>query len=102
VLANVIEASGVPFSPHDCRRTFSTTAANLLPELVLKRLLNYAVGDDVTAGHYVHLGEADLRGAWQRVADRITKKAPQPPAAQWRSEGRPDHARKTAPGRGPD
>lgn len=73
----IIEHCGVPFSPHDCRRTFSTIAANLLPELVLKRLLNHAVGDDVTAGHYVHLDEATLRGAWQRVADFIYKKAAQ-------------------------
>ncbi len=76
-IARIVAASGAPFSPHDCRRTFSTTAANLLPELVLKRLLNHAVGDDITAGHYVHLDEATLRGAWQTVGDFIAKKASQ-------------------------
>ncbi|HKO52132.1 MAG TPA: hypothetical protein VJV79_30700 [Polyangiaceae bacterium] len=78
-IARIIEQSGAAFSPHDCRRTFSAMAANLLPELVLKCLLNHAVGDDVTAGHYVHFSEADLRGAVQRVADYLTKKSSQRP-----------------------
>jgi hypothetical protein len=37
--------------------------------------VNHAEGGDVTAGHYVHLDEATLRGAWQRIADFISKKA---------------------------
>jgi integrase len=73
----IIKASGVPFSPHDCRRTFASIAANLVPELVLKSLLNHAAGNDVTQGHYVHLDEATMRGAWQKLADTIDKLASQ-------------------------
>jgi integrase len=42
--------SGVPFSAHDCRRTFSAIAAGVLPGYVVKRLLNHADGNDVSAG----------------------------------------------------
>jgi integrase len=75
----IIKQSGVPFSPHDCRRTFISIAAALVPGYTVKRLVNHAEGGDVTAGHYVHLDEATLRGAWQRVAAFIMKKASQRP-----------------------
>ena len=67
----VIEATGIEFSAHDCRRTFATIAAARLPGYVVKRLLNHSAGNDVTAAHYVHLDEATLRNAWQVVADAV-------------------------------
>lgn len=76
-LAMIVKASGVPFSAHDCRRTFATIAAGLLPGYVVKTLLNHASAGDVTAGHYVHLDEATLRTAWQRVADYILEQLAQ-------------------------
>lgn len=76
-IARIIRESSVPFSPHDCRRTFSSIAASALPGYTVKRLMNHANGNDVTAAHYVNLDEATLRGAWQAVADIITKKASQ-------------------------
>ncbi len=75
--AAIIKQSGVPFSPHDCRRTFISIAASLVPGYTVKRLVNHADGGDVTSAHYVHLDEATLRGAWQTVADFIMKKASQ-------------------------
>ena len=70
-LRKIVRASGVDFSAHDCRRTFATIAASLLPGYLVKRLLNHADGVDVTAGHYVHLDEATLRAAWQTIADFV-------------------------------
>lgn len=49
----------------------------MLPGYIVKRLVNHADGGDVTAAHYVNIDEATLRGAWQTVADIITKKASQ-------------------------
>jgi integrase len=72
--AAIIKQSGVPFSPHDCRRTFISIAAALVPGYVVKRLVNHADGNDITAGHYVRLDEATLRAAWQTVADFIESK----------------------------
>ena len=78
-LQSIIAATGIPFSAHDCRRTFATIAAARLPGYVVKRLMNHADGNDVTGAHYVHLDEATLRAGWQVVADAIVG-APRMPA----------------------
>jgi integrase len=69
-LRQIIDASGVTFSAHDCRRTFATVAAARVPGYVLKALLNHSASNDVTSG-YVHPDEDMLREAWQTVADLI-------------------------------
>jgi integrase len=79
-LRKIVKASGVAFSAHDCRRTFGTIAASLLPGYLVKRLLNHADGADVTAGHYIHLDEQTLRAGWQTVADFVMLRA-KPPRA---------------------
>jgi integrase len=80
-LRKIVKASGVAFSAHDCRRTFGTIAASLLPGYLVKRLLNHADGADVTAGHYIHLDEQTLRAGWQTVADNVMLRA-KPPRAK--------------------
>lgn len=75
-LQSIIAATGIEFSAHDCRRTFATVAASRLPGYVVKRLMNHAAGNDVTAAHYVHLDEATLRAGWQVVADAIVPRSP--------------------------
>src|SRR5699024_6265035 len=42
---------------------------------LLTRLINHAVNNDVTLGHYVGKGEAQLRAGWQTVADFVAKAA---------------------------
>jgi integrase len=69
----VIEASGVPFTLHDLRRTFITIAESLdIPGYALKRMLNHADGSDVTAGYIVASVER-LREPMQKVADYLTR-----------------------------
>ena len=70
-LQAIIDATGIPFSAHDCRRTFASIAAARLPGYVFKHLMNHAAGGDVTAAHYVHPDEDTMRAAWQTVADAI-------------------------------
>jgi len=50
----MVADSGVPFTPHDLRRTFATTAERLDMSMVtIKRLLNHrATEDDVTVGYF--------------------------------------------------
>lgn len=67
----VSEASGVPFSLHDLRRTFITVAESLdIPAYALKRLLNHRADGDVTGG-YIVMGVERLRAPVERVAARI-------------------------------
>jgi integrase len=69
----ISEASGVTFTPHDCRRTFATVAESLdIPAYALKRLLNHKNGADVTAGYIVANVER-LREPMQRITDFIVK-----------------------------
>jgi integrase len=70
-LRKIMKASGVAFSAHDCRRTFGSIAASLLPGYVVKRLMNHGHGNDVTGAHYVNLDERTLREGWQKVDDFI-------------------------------
>ena len=67
----VTKASGVDFSPHDCRRTFATIAeAVSLPMSMIKRLMNHVTTNDVTGG-YIVTEEETLRQAINKVADYI-------------------------------
>lgn len=71
----VAAASGVPFSPHDLRRTFLTIAESLdIPAYALKRLANHKMKGDVTAGYIVTSVER-LRKPMQQIADFILSAA---------------------------
>lgn len=63
------KASGIPFCPHDLRRTFATVADSLdIPGYAVKALLNHKNGADVTAGYIVADVER-LRRPMQRITD---------------------------------
>jgi integrase len=67
----ITKASGVDFSPHDCRRTFATIAEAVnLPMSMIKRLMNHVTTNDVTGG-YIVTEEETLRIAINKVADYI-------------------------------
>ena len=53
------------------RATSASIAEELVSSAALKRMLNHAVGADVTLGHYVGKSEGQLRAGWQTVADFI-------------------------------
>ena len=56
---------------HGLRATFASVAEELVSGGVLKRMMNHAAGGDVTLGHCVGKGEAQLRAGWQVVADFV-------------------------------
>jgi len=67
----VVDASGVEFSPHDCRRTFATIAEGVhLPLIMTKRLMNHVTTNDVTGG-YIITEEETLRAAINKIAGYI-------------------------------
>ncbi len=67
----VIALSSVEFTFHDLRRTFITIAESLdISIYALKRLLNHAGGNDVTAG-YIIMDIERLRDPMQHITDRI-------------------------------
>lgn len=69
--SKVIEASGVEFTFHDLRRTFSSIAENLdYGQYTIKRLLNHTVSSDVTEG-YVQISDKKLRMAMQEIEDIV-------------------------------
>lgn len=65
------EAVAPGITPHKLRHTFASVAEDLVSGYALKRMLNHTDGGDVTGGHYVGKSEAQLRAAWQTVADFI-------------------------------
>jgi integrase len=71
-IERITEESGVPFTLHDLRRTFITTAESLdISAYALKRLLNHrAAQSDVTAGYIVHDVER-LRRPMQMITDKL-------------------------------
>jgi integrase len=74
-MAKVIVDSGVEFTLHDLRRTFTTIAESLdVPAYAIKRLLNHKMKSDVTAG-YIVMDVERLRGPIQRITDYILEKA---------------------------
>jgi integrase len=71
----VADASGVPFTLHDLRRTFITIAEGLdIPPYALKRLLNHRTDGDVTGG-YIVMDVERLRRPVERIALRIRELA---------------------------
>lgn len=70
-LEQVTLKTGVEFSSHDLRRTFATIAeAALLPETIIKRLLNHATDNNVTSG-YIRTEANTLKQAVDRIAEFI-------------------------------
>jgi integrase len=77
-MAAINATAGVEgITAHKLRHTFASVAAELVPIYALKAMLNHRGGSDVTAAHYVHVGEGQLRAAWQAVADYIEQAAAQ-------------------------
>lgn len=70
------EAEVEGITPHKLRHTFASVAEELVSGYALKRMLNHSdSGNDVTGAHYVGKSEAQLRRAWQTVADFIEETA---------------------------
>lgn len=81
-IVNVVVTSGIPFSPHDLRRTFASIVSRLgdrLSYYTTKRLLNHRTSD-VTQG-YVQFDLEQLRGAMQAVEDFVLAHAARKSAA---------------------
>jgi hypothetical protein len=89
---------------HGLRATFASIAEELVSGGALKRMLNHATGGDVTLGHYVGKSEAQLRAAWQTVADFVdvaaAKEAQPAPASSVRIS-LPTQRRGTSPALAP-
>lgn len=66
--------TGLWITPHDLRRTFLSIGADILPELVLKRLVNHVNSANVTEGYIIKAVD-DLRDAMQRLETRILQLA---------------------------
>lgn len=72
-MAHVTKASGIAFTVHDLRRTFITIAESLdISAYALKRLLNYKMTNDVTAG-YIIADVERLRKPMQLITHFILK-----------------------------
>lgn len=70
-IAAVTRQTGIAFSSHDLRRTFATIAeAALLPETLIKKLLNHETNNNVTGG-YIRTEADTLRQAIDRIAGFI-------------------------------
>lgn len=65
---DIVEAkTGIPFSPHDLRRTFNLIAKNCgIDEPTRKKLLNHKF-QDVTNKHYTPIEADDLRPAMEAI-----------------------------------
>lgn len=74
-LAWINARAGTTVQGHALRATFASVAEELVSGGALKRMLNHATGADVTLGHYIGKSEAQLRAAWQEVADFIDAEA---------------------------
>lgn len=67
-LDQVTLKTGIEFSSHDLRRTFATIAeASLLPETIIKRLLNHTTDNNVTGG-YIRAEFNTMKQAIDRIA----------------------------------
>jgi integrase len=72
-LAAINATAETAVKPHGLRSTFASVAEELVSAYTLKRMLNHADSGDVTGAHYVGKSEAQLRAAWQTVADFVVK-----------------------------
>lgn len=67
----ITKKTGIEFSSHDLRRTFATIAeASMLPETIIKRLLNHITDNSVTGG-YVRTEANTMKQAIERIAGFI-------------------------------
>ena len=91
--ARISHGAGAKFWFHACRNCFITVAVRdlMLPESLVKRLVNHAPSEDVTEGYAADWTHEELGEASQRIADRIEALARQPwlPPATPRCEGNP-------------
>ena len=72
--AEILERTGIKFTPHDLRRTFATMAESLgASEITIKRLLNHVTNSEVTGGYIVFTPER-LRPVIQQIEDFIAEK----------------------------
>jgi integrase len=95
-IAEVVKVSGVPFSPHDLRRTFGTLFEELdsITSLTVQHALNQ-VPTSVAGRHYIMQRLLRLRELYQTFEDRVlveagVKKLEQPKTAaavRMRKEG---------------
>ena len=78
IIQEISQESGIDFTLHDLRRTFTTIVDHYLTKsfskYVIKRLLNHSQNDDVTAG-YVSFDIEPLREPMQMVEDFILAQA---------------------------
>ncbi len=66
------DAGVTGITPHKLRHTFASVADELVSGYAVKRMLNHTLdGGDVTGG-YIGKSDAQLRAAWQTVADAIS------------------------------
>ena len=74
---HISETGGVKFWFHACRNCFITVAVRdlMLPDNLVKRLVNHAPSRDVTEGYAADWTLEQLRQATQRIADRIERLA---------------------------
>ena len=74
---HISERGGAKFWFHACRNCFITVAIRdlLLPESLVKRLVNHAPSRDVTEGYAADWTLKQLHRASQRIADRIERLA---------------------------
>jgi integrase len=85
-LDHVIKACGIPFTPHDLRRTFITVAESLdVPMYALKRLLNHKMSGDITPT-YIITDVERLRIPMEKVTQHILERAGLSPATRKRKE----------------
>ncbi|HEU4459547.1 MAG TPA: integrase family protein [Methylibium sp.] len=77
-LAWINAKAGTSVQGHGLRDTFASIAEELVSGAALKKMMNHATGRDVTLGSYVGKSEAQLRQAWQTVADFIDAAAANP------------------------
>jgi integrase len=74
-IAKVRETTGIPFSPHDLRRTFLAVAEDIgVDEFTRKRLVNHTF-QDVTGKHYSIKNPERLREPMQRISSRVLELA---------------------------
>ena len=73
----ISEVGRAKFWFHACRNCFITVAVRdlMLPDNLVKRLVNHAPSQDVTEGYAAEWTVEQLRGAAQRIADRIERLA---------------------------
>lgn len=72
-MAKVIQASGIRFIIHDCRRTFLTIAESLdISAYAVKRLANHKMNQDITSGYIISDVER-LRKPMQQITDYLLR-----------------------------